>query len=243
MSMLPRSSPRVVHSLLRRGKRRLQNHATIVIATRAIVLTTASVSPSSSTATVSNQRCSSFRDTSTVRTNDITGRRSHSATASMDQQVYSEEADDDNSTRYSNSSSEGESTETTNNNNLLLQEEPNYSALGATSKLNLFTAVNSAMRTAMQSDPSAIVFGEDVAFGGVFRCSQNLREEFGEDRVFNTPLSENGIAVREKPFLIPYCLLSSLNHHTLHIFSLSPGHGNRLRLRRRDGYCRDSICG
>jgi len=46
----------------------------------------------------------------------------------------------------------------------------------------------------METDPTAILFGEDVSFGGVFRCSQNLREEFGEGRVFNTPLSENGIA-------------------------------------------------
>lgn len=34
------------------------------------------------------------------------------------------------------------------------------------------------------------MFGEDVAFGGVFRCSVDLREKFGEHRVFNTPLSE-----------------------------------------------------
>jgi len=74
--------------------------------------------------------------------------------------------------------------------------EPNYPELGPTTKLNLFTAINSAMQTAMQTDDTAIVFGEDVSFGGVFRCSQNLREEFGNDRVFNTPLSENGIAVR-----------------------------------------------
>ena len=73
--------------------------------------------------------------------------------------------------------------------------EPNYTSLGATSKLNLFTAINSAMQTAMKTDDTAIVFGEDVSFGGVFRCSQNLREEFGKERVFNTPLSENGIAV------------------------------------------------
>ena len=43
-------------------------------------------------------------------------------------------------------------------------------------------------------DDSAIVFGEDVAFGGVFRCTQGLRDKYGKDRVFNTPLSENGIA-------------------------------------------------
>ena len=61
-------------------------------------------------------------------------------------------------------------------------------------KMNLFTAINDAMSIAMRTDDTAIVFGEDVAFGGVFRCSQNMREEFGDDRVFNTPLSENGIA-------------------------------------------------
>ena len=64
----------------------------------------------------------------------------------------------------------------------------------ATEKMNLFTAINNAMSIAMQTDESAVLCGEDVAFGGVFRCSQKLREEFGEDRVFNTPLSENGIA-------------------------------------------------
>lgn len=60
-------------------------------------------------------------------------------------------------------------------------------------KMNLFTAVNDAMSIAMKTDGSAIVFGEDVGFGGVFRCSQGLQEQFGKDRVFNTPLSENGI--------------------------------------------------
>jgi len=60
--------------------------------------------------------------------------------------------------------------------------------------MNLFTAVNDAMSIAMATDPTAVVFGEDVAFGGVFRCSSGLKEKFGKDRVFNTPLSENGIA-------------------------------------------------
>jgi pyruvate/2-oxoglutarate/acetoin dehydrogenase E1 component len=49
------------------------------------------------------------------------------------------------------------------------------------------------MRVALRTDDSAIVFGEDVGFGGVFRCSVGLQEEFGKDRVFNTPLSEQGI--------------------------------------------------
>jgi len=68
------------------------------------------------------------------------------------------------------------------------------SPLATTERMNLFTAVNNAMAIALRTDESAVVFGEDVAFGGVFRCTQTLREQFGEDRVFNTPLSENGIA-------------------------------------------------
>jgi hypothetical protein len=63
-----------------------------------------------------------------------------------------------------------------------------------TERMNLVTAINNAMSIALRTDDSAVVFGEDVAFGGVFRCSQTMREEFGSDRVFNTPLSENGIA-------------------------------------------------
>lgn len=67
------------------------------------------------------------------------------------------------------------------------------SSIQETKKMNLFTAVNDAMRVAMKSDEGAIVFGEDVGFGGVFRCSVGLQEEFGRARVFNTPLSEQGI--------------------------------------------------
>lgn len=61
-------------------------------------------------------------------------------------------------------------------------------------KMNLFTALNNAMDIAMKTDDKAVVFGEDVAFGGVFRCTVDLKEKYGEDRVFNTPLCEQGIA-------------------------------------------------
>ncbi len=110
----------------------------------------------------------------------------------------------------------------------------------AMKRMNLFTAINDALRLAMDKDPSAvrtcecmhvyttaqspsssllpalcgsgpgvippshppthpphpsqIIFGEDVAFGGVFRCTVGLKEVFGEERVFNTPLCEQGIA-------------------------------------------------
>jgi len=61
-------------------------------------------------------------------------------------------------------------------------------------EINLLQAVNSALRTEMRLDPAVVVFGEDVGyFGGVFRATQGLQDEFGERRVFDTPLAEAGI--------------------------------------------------
>lgn len=59
---------------------------------------------------------------------------------------------------------------------------------------NLHGAINSSLHHALKTDESVLLFGEDVAFGGVFRCSKGLADEFGASRVFNTPLSEQGIA-------------------------------------------------
>jgi len=60
-------------------------------------------------------------------------------------------------------------------------------------KMNMFQAINNALDIAMESDPNSYLFGEDVKFGGVFRCSMGLNQKYGDDRVFNTPLSEQGI--------------------------------------------------
>ncbi|XP_049860156.1 2-oxoisovalerate dehydrogenase subunit beta, mitochondrial isoform X1 [Schistocerca gregaria] len=64
---------------------------------------------------------------------------------------------------------------------------------GKSLKMNMFQAINSAMDITLNKDPSAVVFGEDVAFGGVFRCTLDLQKKYGKDRVFNTPLCEQGI--------------------------------------------------
>ncbi|XP_071505556.1 2-oxoisovalerate dehydrogenase subunit beta, mitochondrial-like [Diadema antillarum] len=64
---------------------------------------------------------------------------------------------------------------------------------GETAKMNLFQSLNNAMDIALATDPTAVIFGEDVAFGGVFRCTMELADKYGKDRVFNTPLCEQGI--------------------------------------------------
>lgn len=53
-------------------------------------------------------------------------------------------------------------------------------------------AVNSALDIALATDPKAVLFGEDVAFGGVFRASVGLKDKYGDKRVFNSTLCEQG---------------------------------------------------
>ena len=60
--------------------------------------------------------------------------------------------------------------------------------------MNIIQAVNDALKIEMRKDPDVVVMGEDVGkFGGVFRATQGLYEEFGADRVIDTPLAEGGI--------------------------------------------------
>ena len=55
-------------------------------------------------------------------------------------------------------------------------------------------ALNAGLQKAMQDDPKVLVFGEDVAqLGGVFRVTEGLHKEFGDQRVFNSPIAESGI--------------------------------------------------
>ena len=60
--------------------------------------------------------------------------------------------------------------------------------------MNIIEAVRNALQTQMRVDPRVIVLGEDIGkFGGVFRATSGLYEEFGADRVIDTPLAEAGI--------------------------------------------------
>ena len=61
-------------------------------------------------------------------------------------------------------------------------------------QMNMVQAINDALRHEMRRDDRVIVLGEDVGkVGGVFRVTQQLFDEFGENRVIDTPLSEGGI--------------------------------------------------
>jgi 2-oxoisovalerate dehydrogenase E1 component beta subunit len=62
------------------------------------------------------------------------------------------------------------------------------------SVMNMIQALNSAHRVMMERDPATVVLGEDVGyFGGVFRVTEGLQREYGKQRCFDAPISENGI--------------------------------------------------
>ncbi|MET1015032.1 MAG: alpha-ketoacid dehydrogenase subunit beta [Paenisporosarcina sp.] len=61
-------------------------------------------------------------------------------------------------------------------------------------QMTMIQAITDALRTELKNDENVLVFGEDVGNnGGVFRATEGLQKEFGEDRVFDTPLAESGI--------------------------------------------------
>ncbi|CAG7654437.1 alpha-ketoacid dehydrogenase subunit beta [Paenibacillus allorhizosphaerae] len=61
-------------------------------------------------------------------------------------------------------------------------------------QMTMIQAIKDAMRVELQRDPNVVIFGEDVGkVGGVFRATEGLQGEFGEDRVFDTPLAESAI--------------------------------------------------
>ncbi len=62
------------------------------------------------------------------------------------------------------------------------------------SEMTLAKALTAGLRRSMEDDPKVLVMGEDVGkLGGVFRVTDGLQKDFGEDRVIDTPLAESGI--------------------------------------------------
>ena len=68
-----------------------------------------------------------------------------------------------------------------------------HCASSVVKRTNLCRAINGALDMALGMNDTSIVFGEDVGSGGVFRCTEGLQKKYGRQRVFNTPLSEQGI--------------------------------------------------
>lgn len=61
-------------------------------------------------------------------------------------------------------------------------------------QMTMIQAITDALRVELKNDENVVLFGEDVGKnGGVFRATEGLQDEFGEDRVFDTPLAESGI--------------------------------------------------
>ncbi|MFE9206160.1 alpha-ketoacid dehydrogenase subunit beta [Micromonospora sp. NPDC007230] len=64
----------------------------------------------------------------------------------------------------------------------------------ATETLTLGKALNAGLRKALEHDPKVVIMGEDVGkLGGVFRITDGLQKDFGDQRVIDTPLAESGI--------------------------------------------------
>ena len=61
-------------------------------------------------------------------------------------------------------------------------------------QITMAKALTNGLRAAMEADPTVLIMGEDVGkLGGVFRVTDGLQKDFGEERVIDTPLAESGI--------------------------------------------------
>lgn len=60
--------------------------------------------------------------------------------------------------------------------------------------MTMAKALNAGLRRALEADPKVLLAGEDIGkLGGVFRITEHLQKDFGEDRVIDSPLAESGI--------------------------------------------------
>jgi len=107
-------------------------------------------------------------------------------------------------------------------------------------KMTMVQALNLALRQEMEKDDSVIVLGEDVGVdGGVFRVTDGLINQFGQDRVLDTPLAESGIVGMSIGMAVyglkPVCEIqfSGFSYQNFHQIE---NHAARLRLRSRGRY-------
>lgn len=75
-----------------------------------------------------------------------------------------------------------------------IEEEPISLHDAPARAMTMIEAINDALAIMLERDPNVVILGEDVGyFGGVFRATAGLQQRFGKARVFDTPISENGI--------------------------------------------------
>jgi 2-oxoisovalerate dehydrogenase E1 component beta subunit len=74
------------------------------------------------------------------------------------------------------------------------QQMSEQDGAGEIRTMNMIQAINSAIDVCMARDDKIVVMGEDVGyFGGVFKATEHLQQKYGKTRVFDTPITENGI--------------------------------------------------
>lgn len=77
---------------------------------------------------------------------------------------------------------------------MLTSTEKSSASSGKQVNMTMIQAINDALKTVLTEDETTMLLGEDIGKnGGVFRATEGLQEQFGEDRVVDTPLAESGI--------------------------------------------------
>ena len=72
--------------------------------------------------------------------------------------------------------------------------KPRWATMSNYKEMPIAKALNAGLSQAMSANDKVLMFGEDVAeLGGVFRVTEGLLDEFGDKRIFNTPIAESGI--------------------------------------------------
>ncbi len=106
--------------------------------------------------------------------------------------------------------------------------------------MNIVEAVNEALKDEMKEDKNVIAYGEDVGEdGGVFRATKDLQEEFGQDRIFSSPLAESGIAGTAIGMSLygfrPVVEMQFSGFSYLAFYQIKE-HASRMRMRSRDSF-------
>lgn len=113
-------------------------------------------------------------------------------------------------------------------------------------ELTMIEAINLALRQEMEKDESVFVLGEDVGYeGGIFRTTESLYDQFGKERVMDTPMAESAILGMSLGMAVyglkPVCEMqfSGFSYFGFHQLE---GHVSRMRWRSRGRYTVPMVC-